>query len=65
MDSFETQPHGEIIIKRKKFRVITGIPNSTYYDWADPKSPRHDPTLPRQIALGIKSRGFILSEVMA
>lgn len=44
-----------------------GLSRSTIYDWLNPKSPRHDPTMPRPIRIGSRSRsiGFVESEVDA
>ncbi|WP_443006648.1 AlpA family phage regulatory protein [Serratia sp. MMO-24] len=36
-----------------------GIARSTIYDWINPKSPRYDPTFPRQVQLGQKSVGWL------
>ncbi|PHI31280.1 helix-turn-helix transcriptional regulator [Budvicia aquatica] len=38
-----------------------GVARSTIYDWINPKSPRYDPTFPRQIPLGKKSVGWLES----
>ncbi|MTC34393.1 AlpA family phage regulatory protein [Providencia alcalifaciens] len=40
-----------------------GIARSTLYDWINPKSPRYDPTFPKQKRLGRQSVGWIESEV--
>ncbi len=40
-----------------------GIARSTLYDWMNPKSPRYDPTFPKQKRLGRQSVGWVESEV--
>ncbi|WP_071784496.1 helix-turn-helix transcriptional regulator [Serratia fonticola] len=40
-----------------------GIARATIYDWINPKSPRFDPTFPRQILLGKKSVGWLESDL--
>lgn len=40
------------------------VAGSTVFDWLNVSSPRHDPTFPRQIALGNgRATGWIESEV--
>ena len=41
----------------------TGIARSTVYDWINPKSPRYDPTFPKQRRLGQQSVGWLESEI--
>ncbi|HFI5640959.1 TPA: helix-turn-helix transcriptional regulator [Raoultella planticola] len=43
----------------------TGIARSTIYDWINQKSPRHDPTFPKQRRLGMQSVGWLESELDA
>ncbi|MEX6256333.1 helix-turn-helix transcriptional regulator [Providencia huaxiensis] len=40
-----------------------GIAQSTLYDWINPKSPRYDPTFPKQKRLGRQSVGWVESEI--
>ncbi|EJD6042841.1 MULTISPECIES: helix-turn-helix transcriptional regulator [Providencia] len=40
-----------------------GVARSTLYDWINPKSPRYDPTFPKQKRLGRQSVGWVESEV--
>lgn len=40
-----------------------GIARSTLYDWVNPKSPRYDPTFPKQRRLGLQSVGWVESEI--
>lgn len=42
-----------------------GIARSTIYDWMDPKSPRYDPTFPKQVRLGLKSVGWLEADLDA
>ncbi|MFN3071890.1 AlpA family transcriptional regulator [Serratia sp. J2] len=41
----------------------TGLARSTIYDWINPKSPRYDPSFPKQRSLGKKSVGWLESEL--
>ncbi|ELY2641272.1 AlpA family phage regulatory protein [Cronobacter sakazakii] len=41
----------------------TGIARSTIYDWINSKSPRYDPSFPKQRRLGQKSVGWMESEL--
>ncbi|CQH10295.1 helix-turn-helix transcriptional regulator [Yersinia mollaretii] len=41
----------------------TGIARSTVYDWLNPKSPRFDPSFPKQRRLGQQSVGWLESEL--
>ena len=40
-----------------------GIARSTLYDWVNPKSPRYDPSFPKQRKLGKQSVGWVESEL--
>lgn len=40
-----------------------GIARTTIYDWLNPKSPRYNPTFPRQVQLGQKSVGWLESDL--
>ncbi|HHQ6722062.1 TPA: helix-turn-helix transcriptional regulator [Serratia fonticola] len=40
-----------------------GIARATIYDWLNPKSPRYNPTFPRQVQLGQKSVGWLESDL--
>ena len=40
-----------------------GVARSTLYDWINPKSPRYDPTFPKQKRLGRQSVGWVESEI--
>lgn len=59
-----------IITKRKILRrwevlQLLQIANATLYDWLSPKSPRYDPTFPKQIRLGASSVGWLADEIDA
>ncbi|VFS52527.1 helix-turn-helix transcriptional regulator [Budvicia aquatica] len=49
------------VLRLKDVVKKMGISRSTIYDWINPKSPRYDPTFPRQIPLGKKSVGWLES----
>jgi len=53
------------IIRLRQLQKRIGLARSSIYDRLDPDSPRCDPTFPKPIRLGAKSRaiGFIESEV--
>lgn len=51
------------ILRLPKVLQRIGIARSTLYDWINPKSPRYDPTFPKQKRLGRQSVGWIESEV--
>lgn len=51
------------ILKRKEVEIRTSLSRSAIYDRLDVKSPRHDPTFPRQVKLGKSSIGFVESEI--
>lgn len=40
-----------------------GIARSTLYDWINPRSPRYDPSFPKQRKLGKQAVGWIESEI--
>ncbi|MGJ3348241.1 AlpA family phage regulatory protein [Morganella sp. Je.2.23] len=40
-----------------------GIAKSTLYDWRNPKSPRYDPSFPKQRKLGLQTVGWVESEL--
>ena len=40
-----------------------GIARSTLYDWINPKSPRYDPSFPKQRKLGQQAVGWVESEL--
>ena len=58
------------IIRLKEVIQLTGLSRSTIYDRMNPKSPRHDPSFPRNFSLGGSSKratavGWRESEVLA
>lgn len=53
------------ILRRKEVEARTGLSRTTIYDKLNPKSPRHDPTFPKQISLGAESVGWIEAELNA
>lgn len=52
------------IIRLKIVQERTGLSRSTIYDKINPRSPRHDPTFPKQVNLGIGSVGWYESELI-
>lgn len=61
----ETDAHTEITSKTQIIRLgqltqMLSISRSCVYDWLNPKSPRHDPSFPKQVRLsGRKSGGAV------
>lgn len=51
------------ILRLKDVMEKLKISRSTIYDWINPKSPRYDPTFPKQRRLGMKSVGWLESEI--
>lgn len=53
------------LIRLPEVRKRTGLSRSTIYDKLDAKSPRYDPTFPKQRNLGTGSVGWVESEIDA
>lgn len=53
------------VMRRLKLLNTVGIGNSTLYDWLNPKSPRYDPSFPKQVKLGARSVGWMEDEIEA
>lgn len=51
------------IIRKRELLTVIGIASSTLYDWLNPKSPRYDPTFPKQIKLGASTVGWFSEEI--
>lgn len=51
------------ILRIKQLSTIIGLARSTIYDRLNPKSPRHDPSFPKPIKLGMTSIGWLQTEV--
>ncbi|HEH8515171.1 TPA: AlpA family phage regulatory protein [Pseudomonas aeruginosa] len=48
------------IIRLSQLTQMLSISRSCVYDWLNPKSPRHDPSFPKQVRLsGRKSGGAV------
>lgn len=45
------------IIRLKQLIKILSISRSCVYDWLNPRSPRYDPTFPKQVRLSGRSNG--------
>lgn len=52
-----------VIIRIKQVQLRTGLSRSTIYNKLNPQSPQHDPSFPKQKALGTTSVGWVESEV--
>ena len=46
------------ILRLPDFQELIGLKRSSIYDRLDPKSPRHDPSFPKPIRLGLRAIGF-------
>lgn len=57
--------HHWTLIRLPEVRKRTGLSRSTIYDKLDTKSPRYDPTFPKQRNLGTGSVGWVESEIDA
>lgn len=53
------------ILRRKQVEARTGLSRSTIYDKVNSRSPRYDPSFPKQIQLGKDAVGWIEAEVDA
>ena len=51
------------ILRYKEVLNRLGIGKSTLYDWLNPKSPRYDPSFPKQVNLSPHSVGWIEAEI--
>ncbi|GJC06138.1 MULTISPECIES: AlpA family transcriptional regulator [Aeromonas] len=51
------------ILRLKDVLFKLNIARSTLYDWMNERSPRHDPTFPRRVKIGLNSIGWLESEV--
>lgn len=53
------------ILRKKEVAKIFGVGASTIDDWLRPKSPRYKADFPQRVKIGVKSTGFLASEVNA
>jgi len=53
------------MLRLKQVLELTGLSRSTVYDLLDSKSPRHDPSFPKQIKMTECSVAWIESEILA
>ncbi|HDO1376246.1 helix-turn-helix transcriptional regulator [Aeromonas veronii] len=51
------------ILRLKDILFKVNVARSTLYDWMNERSPRHDPTFPKRVKIGIKSVGWLEDEV--
>ncbi len=61
----EQRPLLIVVLRRPQVSACTGLPTATLYDKLNPKSPRYDPTFPKQVKLGAKSVGWLQHEITA
>lgn len=52
------------VVRMAKVKEMTGLAHSTLFAKYDPSSPCFDPTFPKRVKLGLRSVGWIESEVM-
>lgn len=52
------------VVRMQKVKEMTGLAHSTLFAKYDPSSPCFDPTFPKRVRLGLRSVGWIESEVM-
>lgn len=52
-----------VLIRIKQVISRTGLSKSAIYDKLDTKSPRYDPTFPRQLSLGVGAVAWVESEI--
>ena len=51
------------ILRLKQVRERLSLSRSTIYDKLNPRSPRHDPSFPKQISLGGDAVGWLESQI--
>lgn len=51
------------ILRRKQVEARTGLSRSTIYEKINPRSPRYDPTFPKQVRLGNDAVGWVEAEI--
>lgn len=56
---------GTATLRLKQVVERTGLSKSNIYDRLNPKSPRYDPTFPRQFKLGMSAVGWLKSDIEA
>ena len=64
MTTIQEMPQPPVTIMRlKQVLACTGLSRSTVYDLLDTKSPRHDPSFPKNIQLTQGCVGWVSTEV--
>lgn len=53
------------IIRQNLMPERLGISKAAAFELQNPRSPRYDPSFPKKIALGVRSRGFFEHELLA
>ncbi|MFQ2508868.1 helix-turn-helix transcriptional regulator [Aeromonas caviae] len=51
------------VLRLKDMMFKLNVARSTLYDWMSESSPRYDPSFPKRVRLGLKSVGWLESEV--
>ena len=55
----------EKILRMRDACALLGLKRSSLYEKLNPKSPRHDPTFPKPIHLGVRAIGFRRTRLLA
>lgn len=53
------------IVRQNLTPAFLGISKAATFELQNPRSPRYDPSFPKKIALGARSRGFFEHELLA
>jgi len=61
--AFKTPPRSATILRIEQVMAQTGLGKSTIYDRLNEKSPRYDPTFPKQVELGPGAVGWYADEI--
>ncbi|HDO1331737.1 TPA: AlpA family phage regulatory protein [Aeromonas veronii] len=51
------------VLRLKDILFKLNVARSTVYDWMNERSPRHDPSFPKRVKIGLHSVGWLESEV--
>lgn len=51
------------VLRLKDMLFKLNVARSTLYDWMNERSSRYDPTFPKRVRIGMKSVGWLESEV--
>lgn len=53
------------VLRLQETLKLVGVSRSTWFDWINPASPRHDESCPRRVRLGLRSVGWFEHELIA